>query len=374
MNQSATVKDSGPAKPAATQDGASRRATPEKPEGVLYVGIDLGTSRTSIAASNGVRETVSSFVGYPKDVVAHKALKKDVLFGDEALSNRLALDLYRPLAGGVIQHSDGDPGSAEAKAYAKAAQALVRHAVSLAKPRADELVYAVIGCPAQCSIKNQNAVIDAVRPVVDQVMIVSEPFSVAYGRDVFSDCLVIDIGAGTTDLCRMHGTMPQPEDQITNRFAGDHVDQKLLELLTKRCVGASLSIHKVKEVKEKYSFVGDTRDPVYVDLPVKGKPTRFEIGKELREACRSIVPPMVDAIHQLIASFDPDFQQRLKNHVLLGGGGSQMGGLREMLEQEMVARLGEGRVVAVEEPMFGGANGALKIAHDMPPELWTKLD
>jgi rod shape-determining protein MreB len=93
----------------------------------------------------------------------------------------------------------------------------------------------------------------------------------------------------------------------------------------------------------------------------------------MRTACRSIVPPMVDAIHQLIASFDPDFQSRLKNHVLLGGGGSQMGGLREMLEAEMKERLGEGRVVRVDEPTYGGANGALKIAHDMPPEFFETL-
>ena len=41
-------------------------------EGILYVGIDLGTSHTSVSASNGVRETVKSIVGYPKDVVAKK--------------------------------------------------------------------------------------------------------------------------------------------------------------------------------------------------------------------------------------------------------------------------------------------------------------
>lgn len=349
------------------------RTRPSKPSGVLYLGIDLGTSRTSVAASNGVRATVASYVGYPKDVVSRKALKKDVLFGDEALQNRLALDLYRPLEGGVIRHSDGDTASPEAKRYLKAAHQLIRHAIGLAQPKADELIYAVVGCPAQCSLKNKSAIVDAVRSVVDAVMIVSEPFTVAYGLDLLADCLVIDIGAGTTDLCRMRGAMPAAEDQITNAYAGDHVDQQLLELLKKKCVGAAISPHLVKEIKEKFSFVGDTRDPIHVDLPVNGKPTRFEVSAEMRAACRSIVPPMVDAIHALIASYDPDFQSRLKNHVLLGGGGSQMGGLREMLEVEMKERLGEGRVTRVDEPTYGGANGALKIAHDMPPEFWEKL-
>ena len=44
--------------------------------GVLYIGMDLGTSRTSIAASNGKRETIASVVGYPKDVVSMKLFKK----------------------------------------------------------------------------------------------------------------------------------------------------------------------------------------------------------------------------------------------------------------------------------------------------------
>ena len=36
-------------------------------------------------------------------------------------------------------------------------------------------------------------------------------------------------------------------------------------------------------------------------------------------------------------------------------------------------KLGGGRVVRIEEPIYGGANGALKIAHDMPAEYWEQL-
>jgi hypothetical protein len=34
---------------------------------------------------------------------------------------------------------------------------------------------------------------------------------------------------------------------------------------------------------------------------------------------------------------------------------------------------GGGKVIRIEEPIYGGANGALKIAHDMPAEYWEKL-
>jgi rod shape-determining protein MreB len=36
---------------------------------------------------------------------------------------------------------------------------------------------------------------------------------------ILDDVLVIDIGAGTADLCRMHGTMPEGSDQIAGTSA-----------------------------------------------------------------------------------------------------------------------------------------------------------
>jgi rod shape-determining protein MreB len=164
-----------------------------KDKGVLYLGIDLGTSRTSVCGSNGVRATVASYVGYPKDVVARKLLKKDVLFGDEALEKRLSLDLYRPLGDGVIKQDKKDP-KADA-ANMRAAQDLIREIIARSQPRKDELIYAVIGAPAQASIHNKKAILDAAREAVDSVMLCSEPFSVAYGLDWLEDVLVIDIGA-----------------------------------------------------------------------------------------------------------------------------------------------------------------------------------
>src|SRR5262245_28417374 len=127
----------------------------KKDHGVLYLGIDLGTSRTSVAASNGLRATVPSYVGYPKDVVARKLLQKEVLFGEEAIEKRLALNLFRPLAQGVIQGDGKDP------ATLKAARDLIGEIIRRSRPRADELVYAVIGAPAQASIQNKQAILEA---------------------------------------------------------------------------------------------------------------------------------------------------------------------------------------------------------------------
>ena len=341
----------------------------KKTEGVLYLGIDFGTSRSSVAASNGTRETVASFVGYPKDVVSRKLLKKDVLFGDEAMENRLALKFYRPLE--VLKTRDSKKEDFDSNL--KAAQDLLREIIRLAKPRKDELIYAVIGVPAQASIYSKDAIIKTAHEAIDSVMLCSEPFSVAYGLDMLDDVLVIDIGAGTTDLCRMHGTMPEESDQITIYHAGDWVDHKFAELLVESHPEAQFTIQMVKEIKERFSSVAEKVEEATALLPVNGKPTEFDVTQQLREACQGIVPPIVEGLKKLVATFDPEFQDRLKNRVLLAGGGSQIKALDLAIEREMQKQLGGGKVIRIEEPVYGGANGALKIAHDMPAEYWEKL-
>src|SRR5262247_1920732 len=102
-------------------------------ENALLLGIDLGTSRSSIVSMNGVRKTVESYIGYPKDPVSRKFLKADIIYGKAALDNRLAVDLYRPLEKGVIKYwgGKGDKKEEEAKNL-KAATDLLKHLVDLA--------------------------------------------------------------------------------------------------------------------------------------------------------------------------------------------------------------------------------------------------
>ncbi len=290
MTEQSTMADLDQADPPSTVHPSDEKQMDDKQKkdhGVLYLGIDLGTSRTSVSASNGVRETVASYVGYPKDVVSRKLLKKDVLFGDEALEKRLSLNLYRPLGEGVIKLDDDRDGNL------KAARDLIAEIIRRAKPRKDELVYAVIGAPAQASIHNKEAIINAARETVDSVMLCSEPFSVAYGLDMLEDVLVIDIGAGTVDLCRMHGTMPEDTDQITLTTAGDFVDQELFKAIKERYPEAQFTIQMVKDIKERHASVAELMEAVVVTLPVSGKPTPFDITVEVQNSCRKIIPPQM---------------------------------------------------------------------------------
>lgn len=337
----------------------------------LLLGIDLGTSRSSIVSMHGARKTVDSYVGWPKDAVSFKHLKSDIVFGKAALDNRLALNLYRPLEKGIIKGS-GENSVEDEQKNLEAAKLLLKHLVENIEPARDEVLYGVIGVPSRATAKNKQAIIAIAKEVLDSVMIVSEPFSVAYGLGRMSDVLVVDIGAGTTDLCRMHGTVPSDEDEISYTIAGDAIDQKLFELIQQRHSRAQVTVNMCKLIKEQYGFVSDANDKIEVMLPVNGKPTAFDLTNEIREACMILVPPILEGIQKLVSTFNPEFQERLRHNIVLSGGGGQMDGLNKRVEDGM-ANIGGGKVVVVEEPLYAGANGALQLALDMPAEYWQQL-
>ena len=333
----------------------------------LFVGIDLGTSCSVIAASNGIREVVPSFVGFPKDNIAEELLGTGPLFGNAALKHRLSVELVRPLAHGVIQETKSGENI-----NLKAAQLLVKHLLHLTHPKSGQPVYGVIGAPARASMASKKILVDAARGILNAVMICSEPFSVAYGLGILDRALIIDIGAGTVDLCRLHGTLPSDEDQITFDKAGDYVDDLFAKGIQAKHPDVQFTINMVKSLKERYGFVADNTDKIITKFPVKGRPQEIDITNELRTACRSIVPPIIDSIAALIASYDPEFQEDLRNNVILAGGGSQMIGLPKLVEEGM-KELGGGKARRVEEPVFAGANGALKMAKRMPRHFWQIL-
>jgi rod shape-determining protein MreB len=167
------------------------------------------------------------------------------------------------------------------------------------------------------------------------VIICSEPFAVAYGLDFLDDTLVIDIGAGTTDLCRVHGTMPAAEDQRTHEIAGDAIDQTLAKMIKEKYPETQFSINMVRAFKEKHSSVSKNMDKAAVTLTVGGKPQQFDITELVYKACYTIVPPTVKALQELVATYDPEFQAKMRNHVLLGGGGSQIGALGRAIEEAL---------------------------------------
>lgn len=340
----------------------------DKNNEVLHVGIDLGTSRSSVSASNGQRHVVESYVGWPLDMVARKVLKKNVLIGSEAIQNRSMLDLHRPLEQGLIKEgSDKDEA---------AVRELLTHLLSLVgvdpENRNGRKVRAVVGVPAEALRVNKQQVRKALQGAVDSLMIVSEPFAVAYGMEALIHTLIIDSGAGTTDFCVMNGRLPTEEEQRTLPQAGDWIDEQLLRLAKARYPDASFSIHMVRQWKEEGSFVGTSKTPVVVTAPVNGKPTQLDITNEMRAACEGILPPMVESMFDLLSRAQPDYQEKIRNNVVVSGGTGLIRGLGPRLEQEL-QQLGGGKVRVVKDPVYVGSDGGLSIAVDAPESDWERL-
>jgi len=333
---------------------------------VTTVGIDLGTSRTAISTSTGERVVVDSFVGWPADLVARKILKRKVLVGKEALENRTMLDLRRPLERGLIKEgSDKD---------VEAVRELIGHLLSSAKiGKESGPVRAVLGVPAAALRTNKQYLREVLGGLFDKLIIVSEPFAVAYGLDALLHTLIIDIGAGTTDFCVMKGRYPTDEDQRTLTIAGDSVDVHLEKLVRQRYPDADFTIFMVREWKEKFAFVGDPpKEPIVVTAPVRGVPTPLEITSEMQTACEAIVPPIVETTFDLLASVAPEYQERVRRSVTISGGGGLIRNLGPKI-QNALQQVGGGVVTVVEEPAFVGSDGCLAIARDAPDADWEKL-
>jgi rod shape-determining protein MreB len=344
-------------------------------KGAVYVGMDLGTFKTSVASSTGVRDVLPSAVGWPRDHVARSMLGRNLVFGKDLAQHRLALHVIRPFEKGVLKYNDhkqtGLPPDMVEK-HREAAALLVEHAVALTRPPKAAAVYGVIGAPSRASIQNKKVLLDAARGTFDAVMIVSEPFTIAYGMNRLSDTLVIDIGAGTIDLCPVYGTFPSEEEQVTIPIGGDVIDEHFYNRLRAVYPQAHLSLNMAREIKEKYGFVHDVNEKAIVTLPVDGKPKQFDVTAPLKEACKTIVPPILQGLRELIARLDPEFQQRMIQNIVLGGGGSQLKGLDRVIE-EALTEYGGARVKRVGDAVYAGADGALKLAMSLPADCWESL-
>jgi rod shape-determining protein MreB len=331
----------------------------------LHVGIDLGTSRSSISTSEGERHLVESYVGWPADMVARKILKREVVIGGEAVEKRTMLDLHRPLERGLIKE-----GSAK---DAAAVRELLRHLFGLAGLAGNgRRVRAVVGVPAEALRVNKQQLRQALAGSVEALMIVSEPFAVAYGLEALLYSLVIDIGAGTTDFCVMMGRYPAEEDQRTLAQAGDWIDEQLVRLISARHPEARFSVHMVRSWKERHAFVGEPPGRVTVTVPVGGKPTELDITDEMRAACEALLPPVTETMLDLVSRVDPEFQDRVRANVILSGGSSLIRGLDRALERAL-GEVGGGRVRRVDDPVFVGSDGGLAIAADAPESEWERL-
>ncbi|MBF0627307.1 MAG: rod shape-determining protein [Magnetococcales bacterium] len=338
--------------------------TTNKTERVLLLGIDLGTARTAVMSNRHFRGLVHSVVGYPKDIIGVKILNRTRVIGAEAIEHRSLLDLYHPLQDGVLKETS--------EKDLEAARELVQHVVELAAPMAGDRICGIIGVPARAALSNKGQLHKIFAGLMDVAMVVSEPFMVAYGQNRLNNALIIDVGAGTIDLCAMRGTIPGPENQLSIFKGGHYIDGLLEAAIRDAHPGVQMDRYLAQAIKERHGFVGMAGEPVIVPLRVHGRPAEVDVTEALRITCETIVGDIVESIKRMILLFDPECQAAVLANLLLAGGGSRIRGLAPMIEQQL-QEYGEVKVSVASDADFAGAEGALKLATELPPEYWDQI-
>lgn len=342
---------------------------------ITYIGMDLGSFKTSVASSHGQREVLPSAVAWPRDHVARAMFGRDVVFGEDVFQQRMALKIVRPFEKGALKYLDREQvgmSESEAVRHMEAAKLLVEHIVSLCKPNGAETVFGVIGAPSRASIECKHVLLDATRGVFDAALVVPEPFAVAYGMDRLTSALVVDIGAGTTDICPMYGALPPEEDQVTLPLGGDLIDERICRAIRQVHPEAAISQHLARQLKERYGSAESKGERVQATIAVAGRPRSLDLTDILNESCQALVPAIVEGIWQVVSRLDSEFQRPMLDNIILAGGGSQLRELDRAIERGL-SDLGGARVQRVYDSVFAGATGALKLAMRMPIAEWERI-
>jgi rod shape-determining protein MreB len=190
-------------------------------------------------------------------------------------------------------------------------------------------------------------------------------------QDPTKNSLFVDIGAGTTDLCKIQGYYPGPEDQINLTKAGNDIDIALAQGIKRTYPDTNITRVSITRLKEENSFVGTPVYQVLVTIPVNGKPRQIDITNQVKSACESIMDDIIWAIEEIVARCDSDSVEGLLSNIILTGGGSLIKNICLYLEKRL-KELGyeAARVRKVEDYKRLVARGALKTAKRVRDEQW----
>jgi rod shape-determining protein MreB len=348
--------------------------------GTLLVGLDLGTNTTCLmAAPQGcirarTRELIPTVVGYVSEDVLPGVIPGDarVLIGAAALRQRLNAAPVRPLRAGVIQDLP-------------AARIFARH-IRDRLPSGSLEVRAVIGVPAGSDLAARESARAAVLGVFDKVIFVPEPFLAALGfrdesrlgysgyRDPVLSSLYIDIGAGSTDVCLLQGHYPTIDEQLSEPFAGDRVDEMILGSVLAAYPDCGLTLDRVRDIKEKHSFVlaDDAATPAVATVMVGGKARRLDVTAQVGAACEALLQKVFAMACELITRADSRIVGDLLRSIIVTGGGSLIKGFGIGLQTKLLEEGFENVRVQVLGDNYKDyvALGALKAAGQAKDRHW----
>ena len=322
----------------------------------LDIGIDLGTANTLVnVRGKGI------VINEPSWVAIDRKTKRPIAIGAEAkeIAGRTPANIIaiRPLRDGVISEFE----ITEAMLEYFIGKAHEQSLVPVPSPRV------VVGIPSGVTEVEKRAVYDAtISAGAREAFLIEEPTAAALGAGLPigepRGSMVVDIGGGTTEVALfcMGGIVLSR----SLRVAGDEMDQDIIQyarnkynlLIGERMAeSVKLSIGSGHPLREEKTTTLRGRNLV------SGLPEALEVSSvEIREALSGSVNTIVSAIKDAIDETPPELiADLMESGMCMAGGGSQLQGLTERLQDELKIR-----VWLAEDPMTCVARGAGRILEE----------
>lgn len=289
------------------------------------IAIDLGTANTLIyVKGKGIVFNEATAIAYDQRTNAV------IAFGNQAFEmigrTPPSIRVVRPLSTGVISDF------AAARAFL---QIVADRHLKTSRLRP---LRAVIGVPSRISGAEFKTLQDALdKNNLAKVYAVQEPVAAAIGAGLnFSEprgCLIIDVGAGTTDIAML--SLGRVVESRSLRIGGDALVDAFSNFMKNE-----LRINVGNRTAEKFmreygmAFKVEKRKGVIAGVDMKtGLPVTIEITSEqVMNSIREPVSLIVSELRRLLDSVPPDLAaDSLSDGLNLTGGGSLLDGLAELL-------------------------------------------
>jgi actin-like ATPase involved in cell morphogenesis len=340
-----------------------------------FIGLDLGSFQTSAIASNGQRYLLPSAVAWPNDVFWDDVAAGICQFGDHLTETNPELDVIYPMQKGAFKFLDATETGLDKDRAAQARHSLrmlARHAVCEVAPMSSLPVYGVIGCPVRASDANRRLLLECVHDLFSGLMIVADPILIAFATARTKDALVIDIGAGTTDISPIVDGKLITTECISLPMGGDWIEDVLEQEILTNHKGLPVPRNTLREIKEVFGTLFSELSPATVTVVDDDQQFDLNVRAELTTACRILGPSISNAIRETLSAFDSETAERLVANTVLSGGTSQLEGVDELINQPL-SEFGTANVSVVDDKTQVCAQGACLMASAISEQRWAQL-
>lgn len=297
----------------------------------LNIGIDLGTANIIITiAGKGIVLNEPSVVAYDKKK------KAVVAVGAEAYKMIGRTPEYivavRPLKDGVI--SDNDMTEAMIREFIR-----MVNGSAIMKPRI------VLCVPSSVTDVERRAVVEAAMSAgARKVFLIEEPIAALIGAGVDiskpNGTMVVDIGGGTADVAIVSFNGIVQSRSI--KMAGNKFDQAIIRQITQKhkvLIGEKTAEKAKIEIANVFNPSGEKKMTIRGRNLLKGLPESLEISDlDIYEAIHENAMEIVEQVKLVLESTPPELVgDILTNGILLTGGGALLGGLAELIADNVGA-------------------------------------